>query len=185
MNERWLGVLRALLDRPSKGWTSKALANETGVSKTTAWRILREYAEKDVLEEKEIGRSKIFNVKRPRYLEKLVGKHDPSSSYLKEVAGRFVELVSGYDEIRRILLYGSVARGSATLDSDIDLFIVLSDKGVEDELYGLASKVNEEEGANLVLDIVTGQEMGKMRRREDPFLQVLEEEGEVLYERTP
>ncbi len=153
------------------------------MSKTTAWRILKKYSDLGVLSEHQVGRSKIFKVRKRGYLEKLVSREDPVILYLRDVAEEFAEEASDLEKVERIILYGSVARNSANLGSDVDLFVVVSGEA-EEELYGIASEINEREGSSIVLDILTEEKLEKMKRAKDPFLNTLKEEGKILYEKT-
>lgn len=184
MNKNELKVLKNLLDRPEKEWTVKDMSETTGISKPTVWRIFDKYSKKDVLREKRVGRSKLFSVGKKRYIKKIVTREDPASEYLKDIALDFVKEASELKEVNRIVLYGSVARGSASLKSDIDLFVVVKSKDVESHLYSISSDISEEEGAPVVLDIVTEEEFEKLEKRNDPFIKTLNKYGEVLYERT-
>lgn len=184
MNENELKVLKNLLDRPSREWTSKEMAEKTNTSKTTAWRILKKYSSLGALLEKQVGRSKIFKIRKRGYLEKLVSREDPAILYLRDVAEEFAEEASDLKEVERIVLYGSVARKSANLESDVDILVVVTGE-VEDELYGIGSEINKREGSSIVLDILTEEKLEKMKRARDPFLKTLKEEGEVLYDETP
>ncbi|KXA91730.1 hypothetical protein AKJ57_00130 [candidate division MSBL1 archaeon SCGC-AAA259A05] len=184
MNENELKVLKKLLDRPGKEWTSKEVAEETDTSKPTAWRILKNYSDLGALSERQVGRSKTFKIEKRGFLEKLVSREDPVTLYLRDVAEEFAEEASDLEEVKKIILYGSVARNSANLESDVDVLVVVSGQ-VEDELYGIGSEISEREGCSIVLDVLTEEELDKMKRARDPFLKTLREEGKVLYERTP
>ena len=50
------------------------------------------------------------------------------------------------DKIDSIILFGSVARGEAKEDSDIDILVVIKKKNVKDmkEIYGIAFEVSME-----------------------------------------
>jgi uncharacterized protein len=83
---------------------------------------------------------------------------------------------------KRILVFGSHARGEAGPDSDLDLFIEMDtprrppDRSIEiSEVFGLRS---------WPMDIVvyTPEEVRRLRHINGTLLSVIEKEGKVLYE---
>lgn len=83
---------------------------------------------------------------------------------------------------RRIMVFGSHARGEAGPDSDLDLFIEMDtprrppERAIEvSEVFGLRT---------WPMDIVvyTPEEVGRLQRVSGTLLSVIEKEGKVLYE---
>jgi predicted nucleotidyltransferase len=83
---------------------------------------------------------------------------------------------------KRIMVFGSHARGNARPDSDLDLFIEMDttsrppERAIEvSEVFGLRS---------WPMDIVvyTPEEVRRMRKVNGTLLSVIEKEGKVLYE---
>lgn len=84
---------------------------------------------------------------------------------------------------RRLILFGSHARSQATPNSDIDLFVEM-----ESALRPLerAAAVDAAFGLHpWAMDIVvyTPAEVARLRGRRGSFLETIEREGQVLYER--
>ncbi len=86
---------------------------------------------------------------------------------------------------RRIVLFGSRARGEGDEESDLDLFIELdTDLGKRPLERALA--VREAFGLHpwpMDLLVYTSDEVARMREEGDPLLDLLETEGKVVYER--
>lgn len=83
---------------------------------------------------------------------------------------------------KRIMVFGSHARGDAGPDSDLDLFVEMDthrrppDRAIEvSEIFGLRS---------WPMDIVvyTSEEVRRLRHVNGTLLSVIEKEGKVLYE---
>ena len=83
---------------------------------------------------------------------------------------------------KRIMVFGSHARGDAGPDSDLDLFVEMDtprrppDRAIEvSEIFGLRS---------WPMDIVvyTPEEVRRLRHVNGTLLSVIEKEGKVLYE---
>jgi predicted nucleotidyltransferase len=97
----------------------------------------------------------------------------------KKIAFEFAKSLK-YDEIEKIILFGSVARGNDNNNSDIDILIITSNNSsdIEDEVYTKVFKIL----------ITTGQRISiKMRSNEyykkyinSSFLSNVEKEGIVL-----
>jgi len=92
------------------------------------------------------------------------------------------EIVEKFNPVR-IVLFGSHARGEAKDDSDIDLFVEMeSDRRPPER----AIEVNAVFGLRpWPLDVVvyTPAEVARLRKIRGTLLSVIEDEGEVLYER--
>jgi predicted nucleotidyltransferase len=52
------------------------------------------------------------------------------------------------DSLEKLVLYGSVARGDESEDSDVDVFVVV-EEGFEDDVYELAAAVGRSWGVHL------------------------------------
>ena len=83
---------------------------------------------------------------------------------------------------KRIMVFGSHARGTAGPDSDLDLFVEMDtprrppDRAIEvSEVFGLRS---------WPMDVVvyTPEEVRRLRHVEGTLLALIEKEGKVLYE---
>jgi predicted nucleotidyltransferase len=98
---------------------------------------------------------------------------------VEEIASKIVEKFNP----KRIVLFGSHARGEATDDSDVDLFVEMeSDRRPPER----AIEVNAMFGLRpWPLDVVvyTPAEVERLRNVRGTLLSVIEAEGEVLYER--
>jgi predicted nucleotidyltransferase len=87
---------------------------------------------------------------------------------------------------RRVILFGSHARGDSSPESDIDLFVELDDDLGKRPLER-AVAVRSAFGLHpwpMDLLVYTTDEIRRMRRTEGTILSVVEAEGKVLYERS-
>lgn len=98
----------------------------------------------------------------------------PVQEIVRKIAERFGP--------RRIVLFGSRARGDARPDSDLDLMVEMATDDAPaqriraiDALFGLR---------NWAMDLVvfTPQEVVEQRQHRNSLIQVIESEGKVLYE---
>jgi predicted nucleotidyltransferase len=73
------------------------------------------------------------------------------------------------DTVRLALVYGSVAKGSDTADSDIDLLIV-SDKLTLEQVYTALTQVEQQLGRRVSPTLYTVEEFRRRRTAGNPFL---------------
>ena len=85
---------------------------------------------------------------------------------------------------RRIVLFGSHARGEAGPDSDLDLFVEMESSQPPPERAIAISAVFGLRPWPLDLVVYTPQEVARLKGRSGTLLSVIEKEGKVLYERS-
>jgi len=82
-------------------------------------------------------------------------------------------------EIRRLILFGSRARGDAAADSDYDLLVVVDQKSAElrEALYDAVLDTLLESGRLVSLKIFTSSEFERLNRLGTPFMERVHREG--------
>jgi len=102
------------------------------------------------------------------------------AAYVRRVAAHYVK------DVLSITLYGSQARGDATAESDIDLFIVVrcDTPGLRHALADLAWQVQFEHDV-VISDIIRSvDQLSRMQARRFPYYQNIEREGRLLWTST-
>ncbi len=102
----------------------------------------------------------------------------PSKELLQEVTRRIVASVKP----RRVLLFGSAARGQITRNSDFDMLVVVSERA---HRRRTAQKIYRNlHGSGVAVDIVvaTESDLKKYGKRAGTILKTALQEGRVLYE---
>ncbi len=95
---------------------------------------------------------------------------------------KIVKELLAIEDIRAIILYGSFARKEATSRSDIDLFILTTEKKTEKEIEDKIIRIESEVGRNIQPTIRTLKELEKT---DSGLLQNIFQEGKVLFLREP
>jgi len=82
---------------------------------------------------------------------------------------------------KRIVLFGSYAKGTATADSDVDLLVVMPFEG---KPWRLAAMIRNRVRPEFPLDLVvrTPQQIEERLGRGDTYLEQLMQEGVVLHD---
>jgi len=87
-------------------------------------------------------------------------------------------------DIEALIVYGSVARGEATKESDLDLMVVL--KSLDAELKAQVKCIRDdvvfEYGQAITLDFETYESLRKLVESGDPFVYSVLEEGKPLWD---
>ena len=102
------------------------------------------------------------------------------ANLLRESLQHIVQTLSALDEVERISLFGSYARGRADLFTDLDILVVMeTEKGFLERLQMLYALV----AVPVDLDLIcyTPQEFQSLK--EQPFLRQILREEVVLYEK--
>jgi len=89
------------------------------------------------------------------------------------------------DQVDAIILYGSVARGEARRDSDIDILVVSPDpKGIREKVSEICSDFTFERKYTFFISLVhlSQEELEWHVRVRSPFMHNVFEDGVVLYD---
>ncbi len=113
------------------------------------------------------------------------GDQPPPSSMAK-AAARLAALIGAWNTpaIESIVLYGSVARGEAAPQSDVDLLVIIKEGKswmVRRALYELIYPVIVSLGVNISLIVLTKEDWHGMMEKGDPFAQSILKEGQPLW----
>jgi len=89
------------------------------------------------------------------------------------------------DKIDSIVLYGSVAKNTASEESDIDVLVVARDdeRGLYDKISKIRTQVDLENNTLTALMYVTCEEIEHYAKLGSPFMKSVSEEGMILYDR--
>ncbi|WP_414838315.1 nucleotidyltransferase domain-containing protein [Candidatus Nanosalina sp. VS9-1] len=131
-------VLEHLLENPGYMFTVNELAEKVSGSYNSVNNFLRELEEFDIVSFQKKGRTYLVQYNQDsRYHEViktlLRADNTPLEETAREWAEKFYENSGLKDEIRSIILFGSVARGTAGPNSDVDILILVEGyTGTED-----------------------------------------------------
>ena len=109
-----------------------------------------------------------------------------TASYAKAVEQLKNRLVNELgDKIDSIVLYGSVAKNTASDESDIDVLVVARDdeRGLYDKISKIRTQVDLENNTLTALLYVTSEELEHYAKLGSPFMKSVSEEGMILYDR--
>jgi predicted nucleotidyltransferase len=175
-------VLALLFGQPGRTFFIRELIERTGSGSGAVQRELARLVESGVVRLTIAGKQKRYEANRtsPIFDElrgivtKTVGLADPIRAALRPLTRRIV----------LSLIYGSVAKGEARAESDVDLLVVAHDLPLE-ELFRRLAPAEKALGRKIHPTLYTPEEFEKRRRTGNAFLQkVLAGKHVVLMEPT-
>ncbi|MBS3817331.1 MAG: nucleotidyltransferase domain-containing protein [Candidatus Thermoplasmatota archaeon] len=183
-SEKELKVIKALMEYPDRDWGLNDIVEESEVSKTTVWRAVNRLEERNFVSTTEVGKSKLVNVKNRKVLKRVLKASRAEIDELEEAAKRFVEEINKFEGVKKCVLFGSVARGTADLNSDIDILILIrgEDEKTKDEISQIAEKISSEESVRIMPDVMEKERFELMEKHGDGFSENIKKEGITLYE---
>lgn len=160
-------VLGFLYGQPERSFFANELIGLTGSGSGGVQRELGRLVDSGLVTSRSIGRQRHYqaNTEAPIFDElrgiiiKTVGLAEPLRAALRPLGHR----------ITLALVYGSIAKGTATAASDIDLLVVAEDLTLED-LYSALEPVEQQLGRKVSPTLYTVTEFARRRATENPFV---------------
>jgi len=166
---------------PGREFTIRELSLESRTSYATAWRLVDILADLGALRARRIGASRVVSVNPQSPLHpQLRTLADVRMEPHRDAARRFARGAAKVKNVRRVVFFGSAARGAVRRGSDVDVAVVVDRRGeVPDQaIYRVAARVQDETGLKTVPVLFLARELaaGSTIAREVRA-------GEVLFER--
>ena len=114
-------ALRCLFERPDKGFGARELAASAGIDPSNASRWLRRWADVGILERRTERRQTVYVASTDPALAPLRLLLQQDSEAVRILRDSLSELEG---HVSAAAVFGSVARGEATPDSDLDLLLI-------------------------------------------------------------
>ncbi len=160
-------VLALLFGQPARSFFATELISLTGSGSGAVQRELKRLTSSGLVTVKRIGNQKHYQA-------------NPESPVFEELRGLVVKTVALVEPIRQALepladrielalLYGSVAKGTDTAQSDIDILIVAEDVTLED-VYSALAPVEADLNRKISPTLYTPQEFADRKASKNAFL---------------
>jgi predicted nucleotidyltransferase len=175
-------VLRELNLRRT-GITGRETARRAGITHKSALSILSNFEQLKLVKKENAGRAYFFTVNRQHYIFKNI--IDPVFNIEKDMASSLFIIIAQklgrYAE--SIIVFGSVARGNETLESDLDICIIFNSgkKKLEPELSNLRGELYDTYGVTLAPFLISAMEFKKKAKSKKPPVSEIIKEGKVIY----
>lgn len=165
LNSRIKTKIAGFLLTHEASMSEREIAAVLKISHMSVNRILREFAVSNLVSYIKAGKAHLWQVNRQSYAYNIVktllgsaaGSPDPLTDLQDTILGTLP-----LDKSKKIILYGSLAKGQETSDSDIDLFIMAAredyKKKIEDSLTKLSDLCLVKYGNRLEAYVLTEAE---------------------------
>jgi predicted nucleotidyltransferase len=101
---------------------------------------------------------------------------------MKRILKKITKELSKIEDVKAVILYGSLARGEFTSRSDVDLFILTTEDKTQKEIHDKVIELESEIGRNIQPTIRT---IVELQKTDTGLLQNIFQEGKILYLREP
>ncbi|WP_299076219.1 nucleotidyltransferase domain-containing protein [uncultured Fretibacterium sp.] len=124
----------------------------------------------------------------------IMEKNPMESDTSRKAIGEFVRRLRGAegDNLLRVVLFGSLARGEACEDSDVDVFVLLKEydrtgaekAAIKDRIFAIASAVEDLNDRKVYISPLIRSEATYMKNRRASMIYYdIADEGILLYEK--
>ena len=186
-SEKRRKIVQTMLNHPEKDWSVPELEKITGTPHATVWRTVLDVENAKILRSRLLGKkTKLFNlIEGSPYLPALKSALAVETLPLREVAEEFAREVSKLVAIESCVLYGSVARGAATLESDIDVLVLVkkSTKALKEQITKIAGDVSHRTGRSIVPTVLLDFEFDGMVKTKHEFATAVKKDGITIFRR--
>lgn len=179
-NDSLLGVLNSktklkiakFLLTHEASMSEREIASVLKVSHMSINRTMRELSEINFIDFITIGKAHLWKVNRKSYAFKALSEFIKGISCIKDPLDELKDTIllnTPKNLVKKIILFGSVAKGSEKTDSDIDVFFLAKDSSGKEKLGSALEKLSnlclETYGNRLSPYILTEQEAKKKVRQ--------------------
>ena len=182
-----VGVLRLLLRHADVPFTGREVARKLGLSASNVATALRSLQRLGIVRSMVKGKAILYQANRQHILMPSLWalfefENDLLRSALRELP------VEWEAYARSVILYGSVARGEESSDSDVDLCVVTRSSGarrrIERKLEGSHADFYLRTGNRLAPLVLSAPTFCARYRRRDPLILQIAREGRVVFGET-
>jgi len=180
-----LTIVKFLLTHEAS-MSEREIASILKVSHMSINRTMRELSEVNLVNFVTIGKSHLWKVNRKSYAFKVLSEFIKGVSRISDPLGDLKETILTNipkNLAKKVILFGSVAKGGEKTDSDIDIFFLVKDakdkEKLEPALEKLSNACLETYGNRLSPYVLTAQEAKKQTRQK--FLSEIEKGIEILF----
>ncbi len=160
-------LLTLLFGQPGRSFFASELIRLTGSGSGAVQRELKRFASSGLVSITPIGRQKHYQANPDCPVFEEVSGIVRKTLALTEPIWRALEVL--LDRVELALVYGSVAEGTDTADSDVDLLVV-ADGVMLEELYEALSPVETGLARRISPTLYTSREFEERRAAGNPFL---------------
>lgn len=180
-------VLRYLF-REDDEHTGRGIARAVGMSPSMAHSVLSELSTEGLVDVREKGKAKLYRLRRDSHIvEKLLkplfeGEQDLFKTLIKDLKSG---ILTSRRDVVNVSIFGSVAAMRETVESDLDLLVVVGAASVKKNILKSIDELSiglvEKYGIALSPYVVTKGELRKKRDRKLPLVESILANNQLLF----
>lgn len=171
-------LIRFLIKHQNWEFNITELSKDLMINKGNISKLIKELGKNDIITINNKGKILLLKLnKNNRFVKNaLIPLFKKEESFFNGYLNKIVKVLK-HKNIISIILYGSIARGEAKLDSDIDILVISKNK---DE--NIKEKIkNIEDNIIINIDIMTLKEFKKAYNEKEPLIKNILNNNKVLY----
>lgn len=187
MSEKKLKVIKTLLEYPEREWTINEISKTAKTSYPTTWRLIKVLDRVGVLKSRKKANLRLIKLNRSSpYLPYLRSLFKLELRPLFDLAKEFAKRVKKEVGVRSVILFGSVVKGTASIDSDIDILVLtFRYKEKEDKILKIASEMEAKAGKTISPIVMDVNEFRRDYKKGDQFARSVFKNYEILEGKSP
>lgn len=184
-NRNNVRILRHMTLYPSPVITGRGLAKELGMSHATCIRSLNALVDTGIITRRTIGKSNVYElpVDSAVYASMLLPAFEAEKNLLNGLLEMLMKDIKG--KVRAAYLFGSVARGEDTAESDIDILLILlpgtGKSQAESAIETNSKKAYRMFRAGINVVIYEYDEFQRMKARGHALIREIQSDGILLW----
>lgn len=178
-------IAEALFEYPKREWSCSRMEETASLSHTTVFRTLQSLHRFGLLKSTKINKKDIVYqlVEESPWVAEIKQLFTIKQRTERKIAASFAAAAKAQQKkaIQSIILYGSAAKGTSTIESDIDILVILPNrnKNKETMLYDIAAELSGRYNKTISLTIMDTKEAKREKKKQ--FLQSVIQSMEVVY----
>lgn len=186
-------ILLSMAETPGKALSRKQIQEQTKIGNKVLVKFIAILKKFEIVQETKLGRQYFYkmNLANP-FTNQILGiiqleKQQLNNPYFT-TAGILREFVyeltnvTGFEDIQKVILFGSVAKHTATLTSDIDVAIILKEKNprIELQVTAVCGQIEDRFSREIQPHYFTGKEFEELKKRKNKLVLEIARDGIVL-----
>lgn len=175
-------IVELLIKYPDREFTVNELSKISKIPYATTWRFVQKLDKAGIVFSKTIGHSTVCQLnKLTPFLHEIKKVLEAKPTPQKTVIKEFVNSMRFVKGVKKIIVFGSVARDEEKLTSDIDVAVVVNrkNKTIESKITEIIDRILKKSKMKVIPLIMTEREVRENKQFADEL-----KRGKAIYERS-
>lgn len=178
-------LLKTLIHFPQKRFSGREIARLVGLSPSRILEILNLFYKHGIVTKVRVGNSIGWTLNKESFLAKKLSEIlNLDKEALRKLQETIKKTFSKNNKVLKVILFGSLVRGTEHPDSDIDVFILVKEDEDKEQIEQLIERLNlsfTPVFGNMISGIIYSEEEFKQKEKSS-FINEIKKEGIVILE---